>query len=120
MRKITLTVLKVAIALAEGPKALIDGYKAMIVVHLAAVAVQVAMTADRHEVIRAEETRHDAKVPKRDSEALVVVVNAVDGLQTVRANGDGSARRHAVGLPNRPAAVADEALAVSSVRTSDG
>jgi hypothetical protein len=64
--------------------------------------------------------RHDARVPSRDSEALVVAANAVDGLQMVRANVDGSARRHAVGPPSRPAAVVDAALAVSSVRTSDG
>ena len=78
------------------------------------------MLANRREVIRAEEMRHDARVPSRDSEALVVAVNAVDGLQMVRANVDGSARRHAVGPPSRPAAVVGEALAVLTLQISVG
>ena len=78
------------------------------------------MLANRREVIRADEMRHDGRVLSRDSEALAVAVNAADALQMVRANVDGSARRHAVGPPSRPAAVVDAAPAVSSVRTSDG
>ena len=78
------------------------------------------MLANRREVIRADEMRHDGRVLSRDSEALAVAANAADVLQMVRANVDGSARRHAVGPPSRPAAVVDAALAVSSVRTSDG
>jgi hypothetical protein len=120
LRRTTPTVLKVAIALVEDLRILIDDRKAMIVVQEAATADRAALLANRREVIRADEMRHDGKVLSRDSEALVVAANAADVLHMVRANVDGSARRHAVGPPSRPAAVADEALAVSSVRTSDG